>query len=142
MNKIVGLLKIKVFWNKIYDVIISIHEVSNKIISRELNYIVHLLMWPKFGNCNISMKELLTTSILQGFDQKNNFFEGCFWFKLNNLGLTIGMALKFSTSAVKGLKLKVRSHLRLHPSFVEVTGEKLVGKHSPPSWIGLKLCWC
>ena len=142
MSKIVGLLKIKVFWNKIYDFIIPIHDVSNKIISRELNYIVHLFMWPKFGNCNISMRELITTSILQAFDQKNNFFEGRFWFKLNNLGLTLGMALKFSTSAVKGLELKVRDRLRLLPSFVEVTGEKLVGKHSPPSWIGLKLCWC
>ena len=83
-------------------------------------------MPPKFGNCNISIRELITTSILQGFDQKNNFFEGCFWFKLNNLGLTLGMALKYSTSAAKGLKLK--ACWKLIPSFVEFTEEKLVGK--------------
>ena len=47
-----GLLKITVFWNKSYDVIISVHDVSNKILSRNSNYIVDVLMWPKFGNYN------------------------------------------------------------------------------------------
>ena len=28
-----GLLKIKVFWNKGYDVIIYVHDVTNKILS-------------------------------------------------------------------------------------------------------------
>ena len=36
------------------------------------------------------------------------------------------MALKFHTSVVKGLKLKVRKFWRLIPVFVKVTGEKLV----------------
>ena len=36
------------------------------------------------------------------------------------------MALKFYTSAAKGLKLKVRKFRGLIPSFVEVTREKLV----------------
>ena len=48
-------------------------------------------------------------------------------FKLNNLGLALGMTLKFYTSIGKGLKLKVRKFLRLIFLFVEVTGEKLVG---------------
>ena len=30
------------------------------------------------------------------------------WFKFNNLGLALGMALKFSISVAKGLKLKVK----------------------------------
>ena len=41
-----GLLKIKVFWNKGYDVIISVHDVINKILSRDSNYIVDVVMWP------------------------------------------------------------------------------------------------
>ena len=45
-----GLLKIKLFWNKGYDVISSVHDVINKILSRDSNYIVDLVMWPKFGN--------------------------------------------------------------------------------------------
>ena len=31
-------------------------------------------MWPKFGNSTISMKEVITTSILKGLDQKKQFF--------------------------------------------------------------------
>ena len=71
-----GLLKITVFWNKGYDVIISVDDVTNKILSRDSNYIVDVFMWPKFGNSSISMREVITTSILQGFDQKNRFFWG------------------------------------------------------------------
>ena len=59
-----GLLKIMVFWNKGYDVIIPVDDVTNKILSRDSNYIVDVLMWPKFGNCNISMRGVITTSIL------------------------------------------------------------------------------
>ena len=38
-----------------------------------------------------------------------------------------GTTLKFSTSVAKVLKLKVRKFWGLHPTFVEVIGEKLVG---------------
>ena len=34
--------------------------------------------------------------------------------------------MKFCTSVAKGLKLKVRKFLGPNPTFVEVTGEKLV----------------
>ena len=33
-----GLLKIRVFWKKGYDVIISAHDVINKLLSRDPNY--------------------------------------------------------------------------------------------------------
>ena len=59
-----GLLKITVFWNKDYDVMISVDGVTNKILSRDSDYIVHAFMWPKFGNSSISMREVITTSIL------------------------------------------------------------------------------
>ena len=59
-----GLLKTMVFWNKGYDVIISFDDVTNKILSRNSNYIVDVLMWPKFDNSSISMREVMTTSIL------------------------------------------------------------------------------
>ena len=59
-----GLLKIMVFWNKGYDVVTSVDEVTNKILSRDFNYIVVVFMWPKFGNCSISIREVITTSIL------------------------------------------------------------------------------
>ena len=58
------LLKITVFWNKGYDVIIPVDDVTNKILSRDSNYIVDVSMWPKFGNSSISLREVITTSIL------------------------------------------------------------------------------
>ena len=59
-----GLLKIKVFWNKVYDIIISVHDITNKILLRDSNYIVDVVMWPKFGNSSSSMGEVIKTSIL------------------------------------------------------------------------------
>ena len=51
------------FWNKGYDVITFVDDVTNKILSRDSNYIVDVFMWPKFDNCSISMREVITTSI-------------------------------------------------------------------------------
>ena len=59
-----GLLKITVFWNKGYDVIIPVHDVTNKILSRDSNYVADVVMGPKFGNSSISMREFIITSIL------------------------------------------------------------------------------
>ena len=39
-----GLLKMKLFSNKDYDVIISVHYVTNKILSFDSNYIVDVVM--------------------------------------------------------------------------------------------------
>ena len=73
--------------------IIFVFDVTDKVLSHDSNYIVYVVMWPKFGNSSISMKEVI---------------EGCCWLKFNNLGLALGMALKFYTSVTKGLKIKVR----------------------------------
>ena len=58
------LLKITAFWNKGYDVIIYVHDVTNKILSRDSNYIIDVVMWPKFGNSSICIREVIITSIL------------------------------------------------------------------------------
>ena len=44
--------------------------------------------------------------------------------KLNNLGLTLGMALKFYANVEKGSKLKVRKFWGLVLTFVEVAESK------------------
>ena len=59
-----GLLKISVFWKKGYDVIIYVHDVTNKILSYDSNDIIYVVMWPKFGNCSIAMRKVIITSIL------------------------------------------------------------------------------
>ena len=53
------LLKIKLFWNKVYDITTSVHDVTNKILSRDSNYIVDAVMWS-----SISTTEVIITSIL------------------------------------------------------------------------------
>ena len=59
-----GLLKIAVFGNKGCDVTIYVDGVNDKILLRDSNCIVDLFMWPKFGNCSISVSEVITTPIL------------------------------------------------------------------------------
>ena len=84
-----GLLKINAFWNKGYDIIISFHDVTNKILSLDSNYIVGVVMWPKFGNSrnyhNLNLKR---------FVQKNNYFEEWSCFNFYYLKLQLVMALK------------------------------------------------
>ena len=87
---------------------LKIRVFRNKIVSHVSNYIINVVMWPKFGKSIISMREVIKTSILLKFDLKNNFFEEWSWFKFNNLGVALGMVLKFYTSVAKGLKLKKR----------------------------------
>ena len=62
-NATTGPLKIKVLWNKSYDVITSVHGVTNKISLRDWNYVVDVAMWTKFGSPSISMGEVIITSI-------------------------------------------------------------------------------
>ena len=70
------LLKIKVFWDKVYDITISVHYVTNKFLLRDPNYTIDVVMWPKFDNSSISMREVIVTSVLWGYDQKKQFFWG------------------------------------------------------------------
>ena len=69
--------------------------------------------------------------------RKTTLFEGCSWFKFNNLGLGLGMPMKFCVAHT--LKPKIRKFLRKFSAFVEVTWEKLVERpfRPNPSWIRL-----
>ena len=53
-------LKVKYIWDKGYDVVISVHDVTNKILSRNTNYIdiKSSLVTP-----SISMREVIITSV-------------------------------------------------------------------------------
>ena len=59
-----GLLETKLFLNRGFDVIKSVHDVINKILLRNSNYVVDVNMWPKFGNSRVSMREVIVTSVL------------------------------------------------------------------------------
>ena len=45
-----GHLKIKVFWNKVHDAIISVHGVMRKDLSHDSNYFEDMAIWSKFEN--------------------------------------------------------------------------------------------
>ena len=82
-------------------------------------------------------EKLSWPQLYKDFTRKTAFFDGWSWFKFNNSGLALGTNLTFFTSVATGLKLKVTKFWRLNPTFVEVTGEKLVGGTlfiPPPSW--------
>ena len=123
-----GLLK-KTFWNKSFHIVISVHDVTNIILIHDPNCTVNVVMWPNLCNSSISLREVIITSILSSPYQRNYFFEKLCWFKFNNLELTLGAAVKFYTSVIKGLKPKVRKFWGVSPMFIEVTGGKLVGEH-------------
>ena len=59
---ILGLFKTKVFWNKGYGVIGSVHEATNKILLGDSNYSVDVVIQPKFGNSRISIREIIINS--------------------------------------------------------------------------------
>ena len=58
MSAKMAALKIEVFWNKVYDVIISAHDVTRNY---HVTRIVDVVMWLKFGNCSTSMREVITS---------------------------------------------------------------------------------
>ena len=59
--------------------------------------------------------------------RKTTSFEGWSWLRFSILGLALIMAFKCYSGVAKRLKLKVRKFWRPVLTFVEVTGEKLVG---------------
>ena len=59
-----ALLKIKVFWNKGYYVLYSVYDFTKKLLSDDSNYIMDVVMWAKFGNSSICIREVIITSIL------------------------------------------------------------------------------
>ena len=102
-----GLLKITVSWSKGYDIKIPVNDVTNKILSHYSNYIVDMFMWPKSGNSSICLREVTTTSFYKDLTTKTTFLKGDLDSKINNLGLALGINLKFYISVAKGLKVKV-----------------------------------
>ena len=64
--------------------------------------------------------------------RKTFFFEESSWFKVNYLEMAQGMALTSYATVAKELKLNVRKCWGFVPTFVDVTGEKIVGGFLAP----------
>ena len=102
-----GLLKIKIFWNKGYDVIVLDYGITNKILSRDADYIVDVVIWPKLSKSGISISYHNLNFIR--IRPEKPLFEGWPWFNFNNLELALGITLKFYTIVEKGIKLNFRT---------------------------------
>ena len=81
----------KLCFEKGYDFMIPLQDVTNKILFRDPNYTVDVVRWPNFGNSNISMREvwmpmLETTEFYKNLTRNDQNVEGWSWFKFNNLG--------------------------------------------------------
>ena len=59
-----GLLKVNIFFKRVYDIIIFVHDATNEILSYDSNYIVDAVMWPKVGNSSIFMTKVVIILIL------------------------------------------------------------------------------
>ena len=59
-----ALFKIKIFWNKGNDLIMSVHYVTNNFSSYDSNDVVDMVICSKFGNSSISVRKVIVTSIL------------------------------------------------------------------------------
>ena len=135
------LLKIRVYWNEVDEVITYVHDVATKLY--HLIQII-LSMWlcdQSLITLAFSWEKLSKPQFYKDLTRKTAFFEEWSWFKFNNLGLTLGTNLKFYTSLSKGLKLKVR--VLGANSYVCTNYRGKTGRGSfcplppPPSWIGL-----
>ena len=112
-------LKIKIFWNNDYDVIIFVYDVTKKKIITWLKsycrcgHVTKVFwLWYFYETCYNNHNFIRIWP-------KKGFFEGWSWFKFNNLELALGTTFKFCTNEAKGLKLKVRKFWRLIFTFAE-----------------------
>ena len=136
------LLKIKIFWNKvyIYKVIISVRDVTNKTLPRDSNYIADVTMWSTFDDSAFLWEKLPWPQCFEDLTRKTTFLGGGWsWFKFNNLELSLGITLKFYTSVAKNLKLKVLgTNFYVCRSYRGKTGScSYVVPHHTPSRKGL-----
>ena len=128
-----------------YDVLIFVNDVTDKILSRDSNYIVDVVTWPKFGNSKIFMREVIITSSLQGFDQKNHFFWRVVLVQVQQFGTDTRNELEILHQCGKTIKTKSQKVLGgnsyICRSYKGKTGRGPFCPHpSPPpsSGIGLK----
>ena len=84
------------------------------------------VFWKKGYGVIIFVHDVTNQILLQGFDQKNHFFEGCSWIKFNNLELALGMALTLH-QCDKKVKTKSQKVLRAN-SYICISYRGKIGR--------------
>ena len=101
-----ALLKVNIFWNKNYDIIVSVNGFANNSLSRDSNYIVDVVMSSNFGNSGVSMREVIIRLILWGFAKKNYLFWGMFMVQVQLFGIGTRYDLEILCQCFKRVKTK------------------------------------
>ena len=118
---------------------------TNKLLSRDSNHIVIVVMWPKFGNSSTFMRELIINSILQGFDQKIHFFGRVALVQFNKIGTVTRYSLQISHQCSRSVKTKSQNVLGAN-SYIYRSCRGKYGRGTfycrPPFWIGLIIHDC
>ena len=84
-------LKLTVYWNKVYDVVTCIHDVTTKFhcVTQIILYI-----WSCDQKISIPIREVNWENFNFIRTWPNRSFEGSSWFKFSNLGLAVGISLE------------------------------------------------
>lgn len=64
-------LETKVCWNKTYDVIVCVYNITSNILLHDSDYIIDVVIWLMFGSSSISKSKVIISTKI--FDQKNQF---------------------------------------------------------------------
>ena len=121
------LLKIKVFPSKDCDIIVFVDDVINRILSRDSDYVVDVVIWPNFGYYHFNERSCHNLNFMRIWP-KISLFWGVALFERQLCGTGIRYSLKSLRQFRKRVKLKVRKCGGLIRTFVEITGEILLGK--------------
>ena len=121
------LLKIKVFPSKDCDIIVFVDDVINRILSLDSDYVVDVVIWPNFGYYHFNERSCHNLNFMRIWP-KISLFWGVALFEGQLCGTGIRYSLKSLRQFLKRVKLKVRKCGGLIRTFVEITGEILLGK--------------
>ena len=121
------LLKTRVFWNIGYGFIIL-----TMMLPIKFDHVIQMILYIWSPDQSLVTAAFLWVKLSQpqfykDLTKKIAFFKRWSWFKLNNFRLALGRNLNFCTSVAKGSKLNSQMFRGSNITFVQITGEKLVG---------------
>ena len=84
-----------------------VHDVTNKILSRDSSYTVDVIMWPDFGNSSISIREVIIISIFKDLTRESVFFWGVVLVEVQQSGTGTSYEIEILHQCGKRVKTKV-----------------------------------
>ena len=100
------LLKIKVFPSKDCDIIVFVHDVINRILSRDSDYVADVVIWPNFGYYHFNERSCHNLNFMRIWP-KISLFWGVALFE----GQLCGTGIRYSLKSLRqfGKRVKTKS---------------------------------